>query len=71
MCSLVGQEENYGRSEIVYATSGLVPVMRYMREPIIDWDVITCSFGCSVIPFVSVIPFCKGMHTVLQFSVPN
>jgi len=42
-----------------------------MREPIIDWYVVTCSFGCSVIPFVSIMPFGKGMDTVFEFSIPN
>jgi len=42
-----------------------------MRQPIIDWYVVTCSFGCSVFPFVSVMPFGKGMDTVFEFSIPN
>ena len=71
ICSSVGQEENCARNEIVYARSGLVPVTRYMRDPIIDWYVVTWSFGCSVVPFVSIIPFGKGMDTVFEFSIPN
>ena len=50
---------------------GLVPVKRYMREPIIDWYVVTCSFGCCVIPFVSSMPLGKGIDTVFEFSIPN
>jgi len=56
---------------MVYARSGLVPVTRYMREPITDWYLVTCSFGCSVIPFISVMPFGKGMDTVFEFSIAN
>jgi len=56
---------------MVYARSSLVPVKRYMREPIIDWYVVTCSFGCCVILFISVMPFGKGMDTVFELCIPN
>ena len=56
---------------MVYARSGLVPVTRYMRDPIIDWYVVTGPFGCSVVPFVSVISFGKGVDPVFEFSIPN
>ena len=69
--SCVGQGENCARNEIVYARLGLVPVTRYMRDPILDWYEVTWSFDCSVVFFVSVIPFGKGMDTVFEFSIPN
>jgi len=71
ICPSVGEEENCGRNEIGYARSGLVPVTRYLREPIVDWYVVTWSFHCSVIPFVSAMPFGKGMDSVFELSIPN
>ena len=71
ICSSVGHKENCARNEMVYGRSGLVPVTRYMRERIIDWDVVTCSVGCSVIPFVTVMPFGKVMDTVFEFCIPT
>ena len=59
------------RNEIVYMRWGVVPVMRNIRKPIIDFNSVTCSFGCSVVHFVSVIPFGQGMDTVFEFSIPN
>jgi len=70
-CSSVGQEENCTRTEIEYQRSGLVPVTKYIRDPIIGWNRVTWSFGCSVVPFVSTLPFSKGVDTVLEFSIPN
>jgi len=55
----------------VYARSGLVPVTRYMRDPIVDWYVVTCSSCCFVVPFVSMMPFGNGIDTVFEFSIPN
>ena len=48
-----------------------MPVTRYIRQPIIDWHRVTWSFGCSVVPFGSVMPFGKGIDTVFEFCIPN
>jgi len=69
--STVGHEDNFKSNEILYVRSGLVPVTGDMRKPILDWYVVTWSFGCWVISFVSVMPFGKGMDTVFEFSIPN
>jgi len=71
ICASVGQEEHCARNKIVYARLGVVPVTRYMNEPIIAWYVVTSSFGCFIIPFVSIIPFGKGMDTMFEFSIAN
>jgi len=71
ICSSVGQGKNCARNDILYARSGLLPVTRYMRDPIIDWYVVSCSFGCSVVPFVRMMPFGMRMDTVFVFSIPN
>ena len=59
------------KNKIIYARSGLVPVTRYMRDPTIDSYVVTWSFGCFVVPFVSVMAFGKRTDSVFKFSILN